>query len=132
MLCRSAERGAKALDQIVAETSNKKLHLLVCDPASQADIHRAVHEFGNKFDHLHVLINNAEIYTPERTVTEDGIETQFAVNYLSYFMLMKLLIDKSKASAGDQRDAHGTEQRITVMYPAISRRCASLRYQILR
>lgn len=40
------------------------------------------------YPRLDVLINNAATVPPTRTTTIDGLETQFAVNVLSYFFLM--------------------------------------------
>lgn len=50
---------------------------------------------------LHILICNAGIFEPDFKLSEDGLERQFAVNYLGHFFLIKLLINqltKSKPS----------------------------------
>lgn len=99
LLCRDKNRGETAVDEIRADTGNDKLHLLLCDLSSQADIRRTVAEFRSRFDRLHVLINNAAIYTSTRSLSVDGIELQFASNYLSYFLLTRLLLDTLKTSA---------------------------------
>ena len=40
---------------------------------------------------IDVLINNAGVYIEDRTLTKDGYETTFAVNYLAHFYLTLLL-----------------------------------------
>ncbi|MCK4367204.1 MAG: hypothetical protein KAW84_04600 [Thermoplasmata archaeon] len=44
-------------------------------------------------------MNNAAIWPTERTLTVDGLETQFAVNHLAPFLLTNLLLGVVKASA---------------------------------
>jgi NAD(P)-dependent dehydrogenase (short-subunit alcohol dehydrogenase family) len=44
-----------------------------------------VEAFKKKYDRLHVLINNAGVSLFKRSITDDGIETIFAVNYLAPF-----------------------------------------------
>ena len=39
-------------------------------------------------------MNNAGVITRRRSLTVDGIETQFAVNHLAYFLLTNLLLDR--------------------------------------
>ena len=56
----------------------------------------AVHE---ELGPVVVLVNNAGIIPRKRGVTEDGLETQFAVNHVAYFLLTNLLLDTLKASA---------------------------------
>ena len=46
-----------------------------------------------------MLVNNAGLVLTRRTVTEDGLETTFAVNHLGYFLLTSLLLDLIKQSA---------------------------------
>jgi NAD(P)-dependent dehydrogenase (short-subunit alcohol dehydrogenase family) len=44
------------------------------------------------------LINNAGVFLPARTETEDGYETMFQVNYLSPFVLTNHLLDELRQS----------------------------------
>ncbi|MBE7532920.1 MAG: hypothetical protein HND44_10890 [Chloroflexi bacterium] len=46
-----------------------------------------------------MLINNASVIPRQREVTTDGLERQFAVNHLAYFLLTNLLLDVLKVSA---------------------------------
>ena len=99
MVCRSRERGELALAEITRESGNDSVFLLLADLSSQTAIRNLVADFTATYPRLHVLINNAGIIPKRRTVTEDGLETQLAVNHLAYFLLTNLLLDKLKASA---------------------------------
>jgi NAD(P)-dependent dehydrogenase (short-subunit alcohol dehydrogenase family) len=99
MLCRNAEKGQAALREVIDTTKNPDVHLICADLSVQADIRAAAKTFTERFDRLDVLINNAAIVPPQRQLTQDGIETQFAVNHLSYFLLTHLLLDVLKMSA---------------------------------
>jgi len=99
MVCRSRERGEVALAEITRESGNDSVSLLLADLSSQTAIRNLAADFTATSPSLHVLINNAGMIPKRRTVTEDGLETQFAVNHLAYFLLTNLLLDKLKASA---------------------------------
>jgi NAD(P)-dependent dehydrogenase (short-subunit alcohol dehydrogenase family) len=75
------------------------VEMLACDLASQKQIRALAEEFKRRFGALHVLVNNAAAVPARRTMTEDGLEMQFAVNHLAYFLLTGLLLDVLKASA---------------------------------
>ena len=53
----------------------------------------------SEYDRLDVLVNNAGIIVQERKESEDGYELTFAVNYLSHFLLTRLLLPFLKDSA---------------------------------
>lgn len=99
MVCRSREHGEAALADITRESGTDSVALLLADLSSQAAIQNLAAEFKSKYPHLHVLINNAGIIPRKRSVTEDGFETQFAVNHLAYFLLTNLMLDVLRASA---------------------------------
>jgi NAD(P)-dependent dehydrogenase (short-subunit alcohol dehydrogenase family) len=98
MVCRSRERGGAALAEIERESGSNSVALLLADLSSQGAIRHLADKFKAKYPALHVLINNAGIIPRKRAVTEDGFETQFAVNHLAYFLLTNLLLDVLKAS----------------------------------
>jgi retinol dehydrogenase-14 len=71
--------------------------VVAADLSSQTSIRHAAEELRRRYPALHVLINNAGIITRKREVTIDGIEMQFAVNHLAYFLLTQLLLGSLRA-----------------------------------
>jgi NAD(P)-dependent dehydrogenase (short-subunit alcohol dehydrogenase family) len=98
LVCRDKVRAENAIAEIRDITENESIDLILADLSSQKSIHELVSEFNNKYDELHVLINNAGVNLHKQTFTEDRIETTFAVNYLAHFMLCNLLFGKLKKS----------------------------------
>lgn len=96
---RNPKKGRLALNEIRCKTNNSNLELFIADLSSQRQIHELADSIINKYDKLHVLINNAATYMHEHRLTEDGIEVTFAVNHLAPFLLTKLLLDLLKKSA---------------------------------
>ena len=98
-LARDPVRGPKCVDELKALSGNPNVELLLCDLSSQQSIRDAAAEVKKKHPKLHVLINQAGIYSADRKVTPEGLELMFAVNHLAYFHLTVLLIDLLKAAA---------------------------------
>lgn len=96
---RDPNRCQATTGRIRAQTGNPKVHAIVADLSSLADVRRLASEFLARFDRLDVLVNNAGALFLERTETIDGFERTFALNHLSYFLLTNLLLDRLKASA---------------------------------
>lgn len=99
MVCRNKERGEKAREEIINQTGNKNIDLLLCDLSSQEQIRRLVDEFKRKYQNLNVLINNAGVMLKKRVLSVDGIEMNFAMHFLAPFLLTNLLLDVLKNSA---------------------------------
>jgi NAD(P)-dependent dehydrogenase (short-subunit alcohol dehydrogenase family) len=99
MVCRNPEKGEAALEEIKSTSGNPNIELLIADLSSQKEIRRLADEVKARYDRLDVLLNNAGVYIPKRTLTVDGLETTFAVNHLAYFLLTNLLLDVLKQSA---------------------------------
>jgi retinol dehydrogenase 14 len=96
---RNMEKAEAAVAQVKKRGSATEVFALACDFSSQAQIRRLAAEYQARYDRLDVLLNNAGLVTPHRTVTEDKIETTFAVNYLAPFLLTTLLLDLVVKSA---------------------------------
>lgn len=99
MVCRNKERGENAQKQIKEESGNSNVDLIIADLASLESVKNLADEYKKKYDKLHILINNAGVFNSKRILTEDGYESTFAIDYLSHFLLTKLLLDVIKKSA---------------------------------
>ncbi len=99
MVCRDKERGAAAQKDIIAQTGNTKVDLLLADLSSQQSIRQLAATIQQKYNRLDVLVNNAGAMFASRQLTVDGLEMTFALNHLNYFLLTHLLLDLLKASA---------------------------------
>ena len=99
MVVRDQERGEKARKEIVKQTGNDSVDLMICDLSSMSSIRHFTEEFKKKYDRLDVLINNAGAVFSKREVTSEGFERTLAVNYLGPFLLTHELMDLLKSSA---------------------------------
>jgi NAD(P)-dependent dehydrogenase (short-subunit alcohol dehydrogenase family) len=99
MLCRDRVRGEVARAEIRERSGNDAVDLMLADLSVQSSIRDFVERFERAYGGLHVLVNNAGVVAARRTLTADGLELTFAVNYLAPFLLTNLLLDELKASA---------------------------------
>lgn len=99
MVCRSKNRGEAAKSEIVQETKNERVILMVTDLFLQNQVRGLAEEIEDRYTAVHVLVNNAGTYRTVRSTTEEGMESTFAVNYLAPFLLTNLLLDRLKAGA---------------------------------
>jgi NAD(P)-dependent dehydrogenase (short-subunit alcohol dehydrogenase family) len=99
MVCRDGGRAEKALREIKQQSGSDRVELMICDLSSQKSIRRFVDEFKRQHDRLDVLVNNAGVFLRQRSLTEDGIESTFAINHLGYFLVTNLLLDLMKQSS---------------------------------
>lgn len=88
-----------AADEVRAAVPGSKVDVLEIDLASLASVRTAAADFDKRFPKLHVLINNAAVFSAQRKLTADGNELLFGTNHLGHFLLTQLLLGKVKASA---------------------------------
>ncbi|MGB9800371.1 MAG: SDR family oxidoreductase [Thermanaerothrix sp.] len=96
---RNPEKTARVAEELRQVGNPAMVDYLVADLASQASIRQMVATFRQRYDQLHVLINNAGAYFTRRQISPDGLEMTFALNHLGYFLTTLLLLDVIKASA---------------------------------
>jgi len=94
--CRSEEKAQAAIDRISRENSSANLSYVTLDLASLTSVAAAA-DIVCAEDRLDVLINNAGVMMPPKTLTQDGFESQFGVNHLGHFALTGRLLDKLMA-----------------------------------
>ena len=98
MVCRNKDKGEAARGEIADKSGNESVDLLLSDLSSLADVRTLAAEIRNRYAKLHVLVNNAGVFSfSGRTV--DGYETTFEVNYLAPFLLTNLVLELLKSSA---------------------------------
>jgi NAD(P)-dependent dehydrogenase (short-subunit alcohol dehydrogenase family) len=71
------------------------------DLLSHKSVQDAVAHIKGITSHVDFLINNAGVMAPRKFVlSQDGVESQFAANYLSHFLLTNLLIRDGLIGSG--------------------------------
>ena len=97
LVCRNREKGEATLREIRSKTKDAAAELFVADLSSQDQIKELAADIETRHSHIDVLVNNAGAINPSLKPTADNIETTFAVNHLTYFLLANLLLDQLKA-----------------------------------
>ncbi|MBO6584640.1 MAG: SDR family oxidoreductase [Gracilimonas sp.] len=98
MVCRNEDKAVEARQQIIDQTSNPGIDIVLCDFAIQSEIRDAAEKIKADYDKVDVLINNHGFLASDREETVDGLEKTFAVNHIGYFLFTNLLLDHIKAS----------------------------------
>lgn len=99
LLARDQRRADAAAGTIRALVPQAAVEIVLADLASQGSVRRAVAQFTTMHDRLDILVCAAGVFHKSRLETEDGIESTFAVNYLSHFLLANLLEESLKKGA---------------------------------
>ncbi len=95
--CRNQEKALGVRDTIAA--AGGTAHVMRLDLGSFRSIREFADSFKVRFGRLDVLVNNAGLSPLKKTITEDGFEQQFQVNYLGHFLLTNLLLELLRSSA---------------------------------
>ncbi|KAG9345319.1 hypothetical protein JZ751_009865 [Albula glossodonta] len=99
MACRDLTRAEKAAADIRQATGNGNVVVRHLDLASLYSVRQFAKEYLVTEERLDILINNAGVMMCPKWLTEDGYETQLAVNHLGHFLLTNLLLPKLKLSS---------------------------------
>ncbi|KAL3771279.1 hypothetical protein ACHAWO_005936 [Cyclotella atomus] len=102
MLCRNAERAETAKSDIISQTNNNNVKVLLGDVSEPEHIRRIANEFGDQ--KLDVLICNAGALFNERRVNSDGKEVTLMSHLVcGSYQLTKLMLPKLKAADNEAR-----------------------------
>ncbi|MEU1729161.1 oxidoreductase [Nonomuraea sp. NPDC005692] len=99
-----ARKGARVILAVRDEAKGRRAVAELGGPGSALDVHRldltdpgSVRAFAERLHadlgRLDMLVNNAGLMAPPRTLTAEGHELQFAANHLGHFALTGLLLD---------------------------------------
>lgn len=99
---RNEERGRAAVEALKRERPGAQVDFLAADLTSLAAVRAGAQTFRERFGRLDLLINNAAMSSHGETARKespDGFELFFAANYLSHYLLTRLLLDLLLKSA---------------------------------
>lgn len=84
-----------------SDLESVQIHYEYLDTGNLKSVRQFAKSVKKKYSKIDILINNAGIMATPYYLTEDGFESQFAVNYLGHFLLSHLLMPQLRA-AGTQ------------------------------
>lgn len=93
-------RNTQKANQIMANIPNANLHFFEVDFASLQDVAETALRIMSQFPKIDVLINNAGVWEMEFKETQDGIETNFAVNHLATMLFTLTLLPSINTESG--------------------------------
>ncbi|MEV0322518.1 SDR family NAD(P)-dependent oxidoreductase [Streptomyces sp. NPDC050658] len=100
---RTAEEARAAMDRVIATTEADAAQLCAfsADFSRLDEVEEMARKIAAEHPHLDVLVNNAGMAAPERhTITADGNEIAFQVNFLAHYLLTCLLEPALVSSPG--------------------------------
>ncbi|MCC5907825.1 MAG: SDR family oxidoreductase [Balneolaceae bacterium] len=93
MVCRNPEKAECAKKEIIEESDNQQVDVVLCDLSSMAEITKKAEYIRNTYSKIDLLVNNAGLLPDSvREETSEGLEYTFAVNHLAYFLLTRELL----------------------------------------
>ena len=90
---RNPDKGKKALEAIIAHSSNENLDFFECDLSLVANVKDLADRIKQKHSKIDVLLNNAGGANKTKQITSEGLEKTFATNQMNYFVLSTELLD---------------------------------------
>ena len=95
---RSKPSAEEAVTKLKTESGNSLVDYLMEDLSAQKNVGALAGLFKARYERLDVLINNAGLASSQKELTEDGLESDFAMNVVTPFLLTHLLMDSLKKS----------------------------------
>lgn len=100
LACRSLDNAEQAQARIKEHAGTGTLETGLLDLASLASVKTFAEAFVQRHKQLHVVINNAGVMIPPASLTADGYELQFGVNFIGHFALIGHLYPLLNATPG--------------------------------
>lgn len=93
---RNRERGESAVQQLIQDSGNAAITLVIGELSSRARIDALAQELLAQTDHIDVLVNNAGYLGDALAHSDDGLEMHFAVNVFAPWHLTLALLPALK------------------------------------
>lgn len=90
---RSESRVANTVNDFASRFGQDRVDAFVYDLTNIKDQKSLASDIKSKYDKLHLCINNAGVFQPSLMITDDGLESTFAINVVAPFVLSLSLLD---------------------------------------
>ena len=87
MCCRDLSKGERAKQELLKLNYDGNIELLELDLSDLNKVRTSIQIIKRKFNSIDVLVNNAGIMAPPKTLSQQGFEIQFGVNHLAHMFL---------------------------------------------
>jgi len=101
---RDTQKGARAAEEINQTTGNSNVEFVPADLSVMSEARRVAGEVTSRWTELNYLVHCAGVVRNCHELTVEGVESNFAINYLSRFVLTQELLPVMKAT-GQPNDA---------------------------
>ncbi|MCC5815192.1 MAG: SDR family oxidoreductase [Leptospira sp.] len=95
---RSEEKTKAVVQALRNQYPEVSIDYSLADLSKPSEVKKTALEIKSKLNKLHVLLNNVGAFFSKKVLTGDGLESTFALNHLSYFLLTHHLMDLLKAT----------------------------------
>jgi len=103
LIGRNQTKGEAAAAEIIQASGNSSVAYLQADLSLVHNLPPLAEQVRQRFDHLDVLVHCAGgVFPSRRTLTSEGVELSFAVQYLARHVLTQTLLDRLCASPRPQ------------------------------
>jgi len=92
LLCRTLEKSIATKNKLQKSFPKAHLSTIEMEMSDFNNVSSKCDQISNEYEKLDLLINNAGIMHPPKTLNSQGYEIQFAVNHLSHMLLTLKLI----------------------------------------
>ncbi len=93
MANRDMAKTKDAINKLRTLGLGERVDFIQMDLEDRPSIEAFAAEFENKFGQFDILVNNGGALLPKYSITKNGLEKHFDVNYLGHFYLNSLLMD---------------------------------------
>jgi len=98
VLGRNKEKGMRVKNEILKESGNDNVEFYPIDLCSLNEIQKFRSYLETKYDYIDILVNAAGIILNDLTLTKEGYDQNFIINYLAHFWMINELIPLLKNS----------------------------------
>lgn len=92
--CRDETKANRAVKMIKKLSKNEHVFFELLDLASFDSVRECANKINSTYSRVDIIVNNAGVMACPKWTTQNGFDYQFQVNYLSHYLLTRILLDK--------------------------------------